>query len=596
MFYISSIQTKILLGLLSVTVISISIVMFYMYGNSSEAIKRNAIQYASESLVHSDEKLRLLFRDIERVLTVISLDKEFISSSLTSNNEFPSIGWYHEIKRVESFLQSLRGYNSYIDRLGVVGLDSDKLFQSGVVQIRELPDDDWSKRLLNTEANRGRLFAEYRNGKVSVGKVIFNQGVIIGYCVLDINPEVLASSYSGQSNLDMQQVVVTSDGTIVLNHDMNAIGTSITTSKYKPFWSYENTSGMSTTLREIQYGTKEYILLRRYIPELEWTLITVISESDLIHDIVIVRIEMLRIIAVVVLVVIIASILIARQITRNLKSLTRTMESVKRGDFNARHEIITHDEAGRLGATFNIMMQRIRDLMQAVEERERQKREADFKALQAQIHPHFVYNTLNTIRYLAKIQHTPNIEELTTSFITLLRSLTNHQDEQISVNQEIQLLDHYMTIQQYRYAGKLQFECHVDPGCVSCGILKFTLQPLVENAILHGMGARENNGMIHVDVFQEGSDLICIVYDNGVGMTEEQIRKVSGIDLQREHKGRKAGVGLKNVNERIQLYYGPKYGITIHSEWGHSTTIEVKLPYVQLIKGDDGFGLDSSTR
>jgi two-component system sensor histidine kinase YesM len=578
LFRIHSIQTKIFFGLMMVTVLSISLVMVYMYQKSADSIKRNAIEYASDGLKHSEEKLGYLIRDIERVITVVSLDQEYVAAALESENSFPSLEWFQENKRVGSFLQSLKGYNTYIDRIGVVGLENRKLFQSGLLQNIELQEDTWSRRLLNTEPNRGRLYAEYRNSKVSVGKIIFAHGERLGYTVMDINQDILASTFYSQPTNNMQLFVVSSDGTIIHHHEDILVGQSIQSTGYRSFWA-EGSQQEEMAGKEVASGGKTYLQLNRKIPELEWTIVAVISESDLIKDAVIVRNEMLRILLIVGLLVLIASVVLAKQITRNLKSLLQAMEQVKHGNFNARTDISAYDEAGQLGATFNMMMQRIRDLMKDVEVRERQKRDADFKALQSQIHPHFVYNTLNTIRYLANIQQTPNIEELTSSFITLLRAITSHQQEQITVKEELELLRHYLTIQQYRFAGRLQYTLTSDPKCHSCNILKFTLQPIVENAVLHGIGPKDDGGTIHVDIFCEEDDLVCVVHDNGVGMTELQINQALQNEDRNEKASLRVGVGMRNVNDRIKIYYGENYGIKIYSDLGHSTTIEVRQPW-----------------
>ncbi|TBL73228.1 sensor histidine kinase [Paenibacillus thalictri] len=585
-FRITSIQTKIFLGLLTVAVLSTYLVMIYMYGNTTESIKRNAIQYASDGLSHSAEKLAYLNRDIERVLTVVTLDQDNVASALVTANTFPTLEWFQEIKKVEAFLQPLRGFNTYIDRLAVIGLDNRKLFQSGINPTMELREDEWSERLLRTDPNRGRLYVEYRNGLVAAGKLIFAQGKKIGYAVLDINQEVFESTFYSQPSENMELLAVSSDGTIIHHRDKEMIGRKIQDTVYSAYWTSPSKSN-EIEQRKVQVAGKTYIQLTKYIPVPDWEIIALVSESDLLRDTMIVRDEMIRILLIVYVLVLVVSMLLSKQITRNLKALTQAMELVKRGDMNARPEVRSFDEVGRLSAAFTTMMQRIRDLMNDVEERERQKREADFKALQSQIHPHFIYNTLNTIRYLANIQHTPNIEELTASFITLLRGITSQHSEKITVREELALLTHYLTIQKYRYIGILQYTISSDPACEDCEILKFTLQPIVENALLHGIGPKPNGGTIHVEIFQDQEDMVCIVHDDGVGMTEEQVQRAlqhgGGSGLQ----GMRSGVGIRNVQERIKLYYGERYGMTIYSDPGSSTTVEVRLPMTKKQPGEE---------
>lgn len=576
-FRFRSIQAKIFLGLMAVTVVSISLVMVYMYQKSEQTIRRSAVQFATDGLQHSDEKLSYLIHDLERILTVLALDQDYVAAGVTSVNAFPSLEWFQEKKRVEAFLKSLRGYNTYIDRIGVVGLKNRMLFQSGQIAGLDPADDEWSRRLLRTEPNRGRLYAEYRNGKVSAGKIVFVGGQAAGYAVVDLNPGILQSTFYSQPAENVQLFVVSSDGTFVHHHDEEMIGRSIRGTLYRPLWERLQ-SGKPAEYEQAEIDGNTYLHLTRHVPELDWTIMAVISETEMMRGAVIVRNEMIRLLLVVILLVFGVSVLVSKQITRNLKVLLQAMESVKRGNLDARPALIANDEAGQLSVTFTMMMRRIRNLMNDVEERERLRREADFKALQSQIHPHFVYNTLNTIRYLANIQKTPNIEELTSSFITLLRAITDHQEEWITVKEELELVRHYLKIQQYRYAGRLAFQLSAEPECESRRILKFTLQPLVENAVQHGIGAKEEGGLVSVDVFPEQGDLVCVVHDNGVGMTGEQIGRALSGAAGPGASGMRVGVGMRNVDQRIKLYFGDRYGLTLFSEPGQSTTVEVRLP------------------
>ena len=215
-------------------------------------------------------------------------------------------------------------------------------------------------------------------------------------------------------------------------------------------------------------------------------------------------------------------------------------------------------------------------LMEQNVEEQRQKRKSELKALQAQINPHFIYNTLDSIIWMAEWGKTKEVVLMTSSLAKLLRQSISNQNELVRVEEEVEYTRSYLTIQKMRYKDKLKYEILVNPEIQSKKIPKLVLQPLVENAIYHGIKYKEGKGVVCIDGYKEGSSMVLKVQDDGIGMNEEQLKKIFE---KRETDTRRNGVGVLNVHERIQLYYGKEYGLKFSSIEGFGTTVEIRIPW-----------------
>lgn len=215
-------------------------------------------------------------------------------------------------------------------------------------------------------------------------------------------------------------------------------------------------------------------------------------------------------------------------------------------------------------------------LMEQNVEEQRQKRKSELKALQAQINPHFLYNTLDSIIWMAEWGKTNEVVLMTSSLAKLLRQSISNQNELVRVEEEVEYTRSYLTIQKMRYKDKLEYEILVDQEVQGKKIPKLVLQPLVENAIYHGIKYKEGKGVVCIEGFKAGTHMVLKVTDDGNGMTKEQLSKIFE---KRETDTRRNGVGVLNVHERIQLYYGKEYGLKFSSEEGLGTTVEVYVPW-----------------
>lgn len=272
------------------------------------------------------------------------------------------------------------------------------------------------------------------------------------------------------------------------------------------------------------------------------------------------------------------SYLFSHRFVRPIKALSESMVKLQQGDFTAHVTPSSNDEVGQLSNQFNTMAAQIQELMNDIYRQQNQKRKAELMSLQSQINPHFLYNTLASIRYLVYTGKTEQADETIITLIKLLRNMLSDIDEIIPVRREVQLLESYIAIQ--KVAGEEFFDVSMDiqGRAMECMTLKLVLQPLVENAIHHGLKPRKEGGLLRIAGHVQDEELIFEISDNGMGMDVSRISfDPETIDVGKE-------IGLQNVHSRIRLHFGKPYGLEVESQLGAGTLVRARLPVI-LEKG-----------
>ena len=272
------------------------------------------------------------------------------------------------------------------------------------------------------------------------------------------------------------------------------------------------------------------------------------------------------------------SLLFTRYLTRPIVRLIEHMDVISSGDFNRNPAIESNDELGVIGRQINEMSAHVSDLMENRIRDEQEKMNLEIKMLQAQINPHFLYNTLDSIKWIATMQHNTGIVRVVSALSSLLKNMAKGFNEKVTVRQELDFLDNYITIEKIRYIELFDVEITVaDPALYNAGIIKLTLQPLVENSIFSGIEPSGKPGLIQIHIFSREQTLYIRIRDNGVGISKENIDRML-TDTSRVTKHYMSGIGLPNVDRRIKLVYGQEYGLAIDSEVGVYTCVTVSLP------------------
>ncbi len=312
-----------------------------------------------------------------------------------------------------------------------------------------------------------------------------------------------------------------------------------------------------------------------------WHIVSVFYEDDMITDWQYVRVSYAFIGLVLFLVVGLATNKITKGITKPVKRLQEIMKSVDTGDFHLIGEIDASDEIKELARDYDIMVTRIRELMHENVQEQELKRKSDLKVLQAQINPHFLYNTLDSIIWMAEMKQHKEVVLMTSALSKLMRISISKGRELIPIRDEIAHVESYLTIEEMRYRNKYDYVIDVDPTLYDETILKITLQPLVENAIYHGIKEVDYKGHIRISGVREGDTIVFTVHDNGKGMTRQQLEAlnhIQDIPIDDEPWTHQRGMGVRNVHARIKLYFGEAYGLHFESGPDRGTTVVVRIP------------------
>lgn len=267
-------------------------------------------------------------------------------------------------------------------------------------------------------------------------------------------------------------------------------------------------------------------------------------------------------------------------LTRPINTISNYIKNVSKGDFKGSLTLKHNDEFRIIADSINNMEHEILALMEHQKQEAEIKKELEFKVLQNQINPHFLYNTLNSIKLMATLQHANTIRDMTAALGRLLQNISKGANK-ISIYEEMSLLDDYVLIQDIRYDGRLKVQYHIgDPDITQAQILKFLLQPIVENAIFHGIEPKgSDTGTIDIFLNRQNENISIHIIDNGIGMTPEQIQLLLDPEKSSQNHRGLNGIGISNIDQRIKMTYGSDYGISITSELGCYTDVTICIPY-----------------
>jgi two-component system sensor histidine kinase YesM len=314
-----------------------------------------------------------------------------------------------------------------------------------------------------------------------------------------------------------------------------------------------------------------------------WKLLSVTPEKGLSLSNLKMRLFVVFVAAAFLFVLVLINALISSRITNPIKELEKSVNAIEAGELDT--EVYTGGsyELQHLGRSIGDMAKRIKKLMQDIVAEHESKRKSEFDTLQSQINPHFLYNTLDIIVWMVENEQKQEAVKVVTALARFFRISLSKGKSIITVHDELEHVRNYLTIQQMRFKNKFVYEIRAEEDTMGLACLKLMLQPLVENAIYHGMEFMDGDGLIEIQVKKEGKDLWIEVRDNGFGMTKEQVENLLS-EKPHVSSRRGSGIGVKNVNERIRLYFGEDYGLIIESEPDEGCLIRCHLPVKEYVE------------
>lgn len=327
---------------------------------------------------------------------------------------------------------------------------------------------------------------------------------------------------------------------------------------------------------EVFNGTRQTVVTKA-VGYTGWKLVGVIKGTGISLNMLKTRLFIVFVILLIIFIVILINSYISFRVTNPIRELEKSVKELEEGNLDADIYMGGSYEVQHLGKSVQDMKFRIKGLMQDIVNEHEEKRKSEFDSLQAQINPHFLYNTLDIIVWQIENEKQSEAVHTVTALARFFRLSLGKGKNIVTVKDEIDHVKNYLMIQHMRFKNKFDYEFDIAEDVLELPSLKLMLQPLVENAIYHGMEFMDGDGLITLKAWREEDELYLSVADNGLGMTEDKVEMIL-TGKSSSGNGRGSGIGVKNVNERIKLYFGEAYGITIDSEPDEGTTVIIHLP------------------
>lgn len=472
---------------------------------------------------------------------------------------------------------------SYPEIVGItIAYEDDSYFGAGMTRIsRDLfADEEWYQYALSLDGQLGIIGSAV--GRNVVGNISTSSDSIFslvkafkgngsdvpdGVVLVDIRHDMIEQL--------VNRVSIGEEGFLYVVDDNDIVYTPSSTIVYRIDKDSYQREDMDTDL--VTISGREYFIANNYSTYSGWRVVGVVPYSEFSASIYPVY-HVLSICLIICLsLVCVVSIRVSSSVTRPISKLSRLMEKAEEGDFSVRFSAMHRDEIGVLGSSFNHMLEHIDELIHELYEEKQIRLEAQLKSLQEQIKPHFLYNTLDTISWMARAQGAMDVVHLVDALTNMFRVGLSSGRDYITLREEKNHVTNYLYIQKVRYQDRLQYAIEIPEEYDQFVVPKLILQPLVENAIYHGIKRKRTSGLIRVTAQAEGSTLYLRVWDDGAGMSAERLAQIQEKQTNSE-RDKKGGFGLSYIEERIRLSYGTGYGIHIESEEGRFTEVTVSLP------------------
>jgi two-component system sensor histidine kinase YesM len=416
---------------------------------------------------------------------------------------------------------------------------------------------------------------------VSCGKRILDEetGEFLGVAVVDLNFNLINDMLNNLSLGEKGYMfIVDSEGNIIYHPQNELINSGIKDEDIDFILGSQD--GYISTIENDR--TKNYIVATSEYSG--WKIVGTVYEDEVNKYKFITKQIFSIMIGLSLALAILVSLIISRKFLHPIKDLLKGMNQFKNGNLDTIIQVKHGNEIGELADEFNDMTVEIKKLVEENKKTENSKRKYELKALQSQINPHFLYNTLDSIVWMAEAGINEDVVEMTSSLSKLFRISINRGSEFITIAQELEHIESYLKIQKLRYGSKIDYDIKVQEELLQYSIIKIIIQPIVENAIYHGIKTMQGPGFINIEVKDVNNKICIIVEDNGVGMEEEKCKLLLEDNSVNETK--KTGIGVRNVDQRIKLYYGEEYGIEIESEIFEGTIVTIWLPKEIIKEGE----------
>ncbi|WP_294167845.1 sensor histidine kinase [uncultured Clostridium sp.] len=581
---IKSITAKLCL-LLTTFIITISIVIAaWSIKDTNKVVQAEMGKLNREILDEVADNISIFLSNIEEIGTNIVEDNKINSALAISKEDI--LNRTEEVINLEKYVDVLLNeqvwkYGKYMKPDLYIVSENDfnfSTYSKNKYTMESIKNETWYSEIVKANGKTVLLSTFEDEEGIGPFKSIFRMGRSInnlitgdnlGVLIMDISEKMLFDRYNKIIKDGKNIYIVDLKGNIISNKDKRLIGKN-----YFEDIQYGDYIEENEWYSVIKRDNANYIKLESTLDKYGWSIIEEIPSNVIKQPIKQITEKFILTLTLVIVGSFIIIYKLSIWITKPVINMKNTMKQVMDGNLNLKIEVDRNDEIGSLEESFNNMIKWLEESIEEIKEQEKQKRIAELSFLQAQINPHFLYNTLSGVRFLVSMNKNEEAEEMIFKFTKLLRNILPKASELISLNEEIEIVIDYIELQKIRYPNLFKVDIFIQESIKSIKVPALILQPVVENAIFYSIDNEGKKGKIRIIGYSEEEKIIIEVIDNGKGMSNRQINDVF------KNKEAMNRVGLINVHERIQLNYGKMYGIEIISEKGKGTRIRYILPKI----------------
>ena len=566
-----SIRNKILIYFITLLIPLVAAVFFLLYGRIFSVLREYAQDRAGTSIQQAGVLLENTLNNFNNMANFIAYNTQ-TQETLEYRMHLPYEDYaqvpYHYFNRMERIM--IINYSSLIlNQIEIIG-DNGMIFD---VPRHNPSYTDEELQLARDAAHKeeGRIFwTSFREEEFTLLKEIrsITDTSPLGCVILSVKQDYL--------NRQLASLLSESGSFFVLDRDGNFVcGEASYVSAETVTQAFAQQADSAGVFIPVDTTDGEQLVSSCSLPLYGLTLYGMIPQDSLYHDVNGLITWILSLLVLIIVILLFFALHFANSLTEPIKDLSAAMDTASQGVFDLRVPVKSSDEIGLLTAHFNDMLGEINSLIDNVYKQEILKKEAEYQMLEAQINPHFIYIVMDTISWTARANHLDDLSEMVSALSKLLRTSISKKTF-VTVSEEVSCVNNYLTIQKFRYKDRIGTVIDVDQELLEIIIPKLILEPLVENAVIHGLEEKEGRGLILVSGRKQGDALVFKVKDTGVGMSKEQIERI-----RREETAAgtsHTGLGLMTVHNRIQHLYGEAFGIQIESTLGEGTSITLTLP------------------
>lgn len=579
-----SIRYKLFVSYLVVIIIPLLLLLFLHLHLTATETEKQTLYSASKMLEETKSYLQYRAETVREVLNFIAFHDTVQTLVAEDPKRYEDVNlWGADANKLARVLGQSR-YNTDIETIQLYmrrGLAS-VTESSDYMSMEKVEHTVWFKNFLDSHSvltwlPSSAIDPTEESGEVSVLRVIpsaHNIQVNDGFVRARISQNTL------QSVLE-HAVATPSTSAFLFNNRGEVLSTSS-----KTFYSSKDLMEMMSRIQvdgkteaawenQMEFKGQQILIGLKAVPGTDMNIAMIVPYSDIQKSSNQMRDRLVLIFLLIIPLTFILSFIVAGSATKRLRQLIRHVRKVKNGNFRLSPLPATRDEIGELTTNFNVMVENVSKLMEETYTLGREVKNKELKVLQAQINPHFLYNTLDLINVMAIESGNAEISRVVDRLALFYRLSLSNGSEIVTLQSELRHIESYVSIQNMRFNSAITLQLNVPPMLLDCEVPKIMLQPLIENAILHGILEKDSEtGIIQVSAREENADLIVEISDDGIGMEEEMVESV----LIRPISKNTGGFGIRNIQERIQLNYGGSYGLSFTSHPGKGTTVQIRLP------------------